>query len=52
MSDKKTNSSVLVIGGGIMGLGSAFHLAKDGLNVTIIEQNSEVAKVSLMHRVA
>lgn len=35
----KTNSDVLVIGGGLAGLTAAIHLSKSGLNVTVIEKN-------------
>ena len=33
MSENKKNKSVVVIGGGIMGLGTAFHLSERGYKV-------------------
>jgi menaquinone-9 beta-reductase len=35
----KTNSDVLIIGGGLAGLTTAIHLSKSGLNVIVIEKN-------------
>lgn len=38
------NHKVLVVGGGIMGLGTAFLLSERGFQVTLLEKNQEVAK--------
>ena len=38
--------SVIVIGGGIMGLGTCLHLAERGYKVTLLEKQSDVAKVA------
>lgn len=35
----KTNSDVIIIGGGLAGLTGAIHLSKKGLNVTLIEKS-------------
>ena len=40
--------SVVVIGAGLMGLGTALHLAERGHQVTIVEKASEVATVSFI----
>ena len=36
--------SVLIVGGGVMGLGSALHLAEAGCTVTVLEKEESVAK--------
>lgn len=41
-SDKE-KKSIVVIGGGVMGLGTAFHLAERGHDVTLVEQAKETA---------
>ena len=38
--------SVIVIGGGIMGLCNSFYLAERGYKVTLLEKQSDVAKVA------
>ena len=38
--------SVVVVGGGIMGLGTAFHLSERGYRVTLLEKQKDVAKVA------
>jgi len=38
--------SVLIVGGGVMGLGSALHLAEAGCTVTVLEKEESVAKVA------
>ena len=38
--------SVIVIGGGIMGLCNSLHLAERGYKVTLLEKQSDVAKVA------
>ena len=38
--------SVIVVGGGIMGLGTCLHLAERGYKVTLLEKQSDVAKVA------
>ena len=43
---EKNNKSVVVIGGGIMGLGSAWYLTKKGYKVTVLERQPEVAMVA------
>lgn len=40
---KKEKQSILVIGGGVMGLGTAFHLAEKGHMVTVIEKSGSMA---------
>jgi len=39
--EKNTNKSIAIIGGGIAGLSAAFHLTKEGFNVTIFEKNEK-----------
>ena len=39
-------NSVIIIGAGVMGLGTAFHLAQKGFDVTILEKENSVASVS------
>ena len=39
-------NSVIIIGAGVMGLGTAFHLAQKGFDVTILEKEDSVASVS------
>ena len=39
-------NSVIIIGAGVMGLGTAFHLAQKGYDVTILEKGDSVANVS------
>ena len=46
MSNLEKNKSVVVIGGGIMGLGSAWYLTKKGYKVTVLERQPEVAMVA------
>ena len=36
--------SVVIVGGGVMGLGSALHLAEAGCTVTVLEREESVAK--------
>ena len=36
----RTNSDVLIIGGGLAGLAGAVHLSQKGLKVTLIEKNT------------
>ena len=43
--EEPKKKSVLIVGGGIMGLGTAFHLAEKGHKVTIVERNNETASV-------
>jgi hypothetical protein len=43
----KSQKKAVVIGGGIGGLVTAGRLARDGLDVTLLEQNSEVSPVDL-----
>ena len=40
---------MVVIGAGVMGLGTALHLAERGYNVTILEKEDSVASVSDPH---
>jgi len=40
-------SDVIVIGAGIVGLGCAYHLRKDGLTVTVVDRDPEGDKASL-----
>ena len=35
----------MIVGAGIMGLGTAFHLAEKGYDVTILEKEDSVASV-------
>ena len=42
-----TGRSVIVIGGGVMGLGTAFHLAEKGYKVTVLEKANDIATVSV-----
>ena len=44
----QSKKSVVVIGAGLMGLGTALHLAERGHQVTIVEKASEVATVSFI----
>ena len=46
MSNLENNKSVVVIGGGIMGLGSAWYLTQKGYKVTVLERQPEVAMVA------
>ena len=39
MTDLPSNSKVVIIGGGIVGCSTAYHLAKLGVEVTLLEQN-------------
>ena len=36
----------MIVGAGVMGLGTAFHLAERGFDVTVLEKEDSVAKVS------
>ena len=44
-----TCKSVMIIGGGVMGLGTAFHLAEKGYKVTVLEKANDTATVSANH---
>jgi len=46
MAENNKNKSVVVVGGGIMGLGTAFHLSERGYRVTLLEKQKDVAKVA------
>ena len=37
---------MVIVGAGVMGLGTAFHLAERGFDVTVLEKEDSVAKVS------
>ena len=39
-------NTVIIVGAGVMGLGTAFHLAQKGYDVTILEKGNSVANVS------
>ena len=39
MRDKPMNSDVVIVGGGIQGCASAYHLAKQGVSVTVLEKD-------------
>ena len=41
-----SRKSALIIGGGVMGLGTAFHLAEKGYKVTVLEKADDIATVS------
>ena len=43
---KYFQKSVVIVGAGVMGLGTAFHLAERGFDVTVLEKEDSVAKVS------
>ena len=45
-----TYKSVIIIGGGVMGLGTAFHLAEKGYKVTVLEKANDTATVSARHQ--
>ena len=45
-NNSEPTKSVVVIGGGIMGLGSAWYLTQKGYKVTVLEKNAEVAMVA------
>ena len=45
---QRKKKSVVVIGAGLMGLGTALHLAERGHQVTIVEKASDVATVSFL----
>ena len=38
----------MIVGAGVMGLGTAFHLAERGFDVTVLEKEDSVAKVSTL----
>ena len=46
MEKVESKKSVIVIGGGIMGLGTSLQLAERGYKVTLLEKQSDVAKVA------
>ncbi len=37
---------MVIVGGGIMGLGTAFHLSEKGYEVSVLEQQPDVAMVA------
>ena len=41
-----SRKSAVIIGGGVMGLGTAFHLAEKGYKVTVLEKADDIATVS------
>ena len=41
---RRAPPSVVIVGGGVMGLGSALHLAEAGCTVTVLEREESVAK--------
>ena len=41
-----SSKSAVIIGGGVMGLGTAFHLAEKGYKVTVLEKADDIATVS------
>ena len=43
---EENKRSVIVVGGGIMGLGTSLKLAERGYKVTVLEKQPEVAKVA------
>ncbi len=43
--NEKSKKNVVVIGAGIMGLGTAFNLANRGFHVTVLEKEPDVAQV-------
>ena len=43
--DERHGKSATVIGGGIMGLGTAFHLAERGYKVKVLEKAPDIATV-------
>ena len=45
-NNTESTKSVVVIGGGIMGLGSAWYLTQKGYKVTVLEKNAQVAMVA------
>ena len=42
MNSKKSKKSVIIIGSGFGGIGSAAILAKDGYDVTVLEKNEMI----------
>ncbi len=45
VSEEK-HSDVIVVGGGIIGASIAYHLSKDGLNVTLLERDKPASHAS------
>ena len=39
-SDEDLNMDILIVGGGVIGLGSAFELARQGATVTVLERGA------------